>query len=275
MFNKKRKKLVFNTDPVIKTNIVTIVKKGKKQEIDLEQLEKCIELLSANQEKLIKKLSGKLKESYRQLRRYVELLHGNQEYYELLLELIKKNFHHRGVIIPWTIGSYMGGCMVKTSLTSDGCSPLCAGSIKYDDDEDFCDYPVITGRYDNNINSFIFLKDDGNTNKSRKAIVYVNYRSLYNFPGFNNRDKAWFGQNNIKKIFLHGTRDFKEYFNLYPNRNGEPISVDQIKDRVLHKLPTNAGINVTVVLGIAIFIVILLIFLYAYLKTRKKKIRQY
>ncbi len=273
MFGKRRKKLVFDTESSSKPNVVTITKKGIKSEIDLDQLKKCIEHLSQYPNKEIKTLSGKLKKSYLQLLRYVELLHGNNEYYVVLLDLIKKNSYNKGEIFPWTIGSYMRGCMINTSLKNGGCSPLCAGSIKYDDEEDFCDYPVVTARYEYNTSGFIFVIDRGQTSKSRIAMVYVNYKSLYRFPGFDNREKAWFGQNNIKKIFLYGTRDFKEYFNLYPEQDGEPMPIGNVKARVGHKHhpPTNIGVNTTMVVIILIVIIIFLIFFYAYFRAKNQR----
>jgi len=218
-------------------------------------------------------LTGELKEDYLQLLRYVELLYGN-EYYNILIDLIKNNFHFKGQIKPYTIAAYMTGCTINSNLENNSCSILCSSGIKYPNENgesDFCDHPVISAKFDSNKSIFTFLCTEGEDSKDRIAFVNTEYTSIRTFPGFNNYEKNWLKQKGFERVYLYGTINHKKYINLYDN-NSEPILIDDIKTRVgkVEYVPSDYNMNNYAVVGIILLLVVIMIFFF-YIYYRSKQ----
>ena len=260
-----------------KNKILTVFsRKGKKKTFDTDNAEKIINNLAKNPNHEIKTLTGDLKEDFSQLVRYVELLYGH-EYYDILLDLIRNNFHFKGQIKPFTIAAYMTGCKINTNLDNNSCSTLCSGNIKYPNEKgetDFCDHPVVSAKYNKIKSIFTFLCTEGDDSKDRIAFVNVEYTTLRSFPGFNDAEKNWLRQKGFERIYLYGSTNHKTYINLTPDSNGDPIPIDDIKPRIGKNkyIPADYNMNNYAIIGIAILIVIVLIFFfYIYYQSKQNK----
>lgn len=275
MFITKKKRKnggVFYTSKREKPKSIFITKKGNRNIIDLEKLEKVIIELSNHPNAKLKKLRGKLREVYNQAVVYVELFYGH-EHYSVLIELIEKYFKKYKHIMPGTIAAYMYGCSINTNLDNDSCSPLCAGSVKLDPDSPFCDIPVIIAEYSK---SAFYFNIQNDNDHGKVAFVYVSFNSLRTFPGFDDKEKDWFRRNGYKTIYLYGTvNNSGKYVNLYSNENDDgTINVENIKSRIGTVKPTNTTltINNSIFIVLAIVVVLFVVyFVYQYIMARRHK----
>ncbi len=256
------------------SKVLKLIRKGKEKKFDTDNAERIINHLANYPHKEIRSLSGKLKEDYNQLLRYVELLYGHK-YYNILLNLIKTNFQFKGKIKPFTIAAYMTGCTINTNLDNNSCSTLCSGNIKHSDkgEDDFCDHPVVSATFDQYKSVFVFLCTEGDDSKDRIAFVHVEYSNLRSFPGFNDNEKNWFRRKGFEKIYLYGTTNHKKYNNLYAENNGEPVPVDDIKARMgkIKYVPSDFSMNNATLIGIGLVVVIILLFFfYVYYRSKNE-----
>ena len=274
---RKTNRVTFNTETFSNSNkkkskndnIIILTKKGNTEKIDIDRLKETIVKLSRNKHKRIEYLSGDLKKNFDQLVTYVNLLHGTK-HYTLLLNTLNTYFGNMENVQPFTIGGYVGGCTIQTNLDDDSCSPLCSGSVKYDNS--ICDHPVITAKY--NGKSFTFTSDD--QTGSKIANIYVEYTSLRSFPGFDINDKNWLKQKGFHKVFIYGTKNYRKYNNLYPN-NGEPITIEEIKPRVgkVHSYPEKFNTSNILLIGFVLIIVLVLLYFWATSDSKKKRTYRY
>lgn len=266
------------TQHLEKDEILTVIDKGKKKKINLDTLENIIILLRRHPNTKINNLTGKLKKSYQQLVRYVDLLYGT-EHYPLLVDLIHKHFSKYKNPVPGTIAGYAYGCNTNVKNIDSKCSSLCAGSIKMSNDSDFCDYPVIHATYEND--KFRFDMADG-IGSSHVSFVHVQYSTLGAFPGFDEREKNHLRRHDYQKIYLYGFVGNGKYINLYHGRpdcnSDNTINIDNIKSRigtVEHKLNKNGfntfNLNTSLFFVLAIIIILLLaFFIYKYMRKKNE-----
>nr|QBK89500.1 MAG: uncharacterized protein LCPAC001_00100 [Pithovirus LCPAC001] len=279
MFTTKRKKIkrIFYNPDNRKRDILTVVSKGNRQEIDLIKLESTIIRLSKNYSYKIQKLVGNLKKDYDQIVRYVNLLYGGK-HYPVLIDLINKHFKkHKNNIRAGTIAGYMYGCSIHTNMDNDACSSICAGSVKMSNDDPFCDFPVVIAQYENS--NFKFYSQNGPNKQTKVALVHIEHSSLSLFPGFNDNEKEWFRRKGYNYIYLYGSTGNGKYNNLYQNNSNcesdGSMKVDEIKSRIgiiedsnLDQGTFNFGTSVIVVVVI-IIILLLTLFIYKYYSQKK------
>lgn len=225
------------------TGEVIYTKNGNNDTINIEDLRSKLQHLKDNSSLAIRKLNGKLKDDFDALARYVAWTYDSESYPVLYGE-IQRYFHPDDVYQPGTVGAYCGGCLVKRKggLLSRGCNVICAGSIPPPQDDPgwaFCYDLVIWAVYDGSNFSFTTLNEVEDNHG--QAIIYVNYPTLDEFPGFSEAEKRTLSSNGIQRIRL-----------VYYNPNGDPINKDltdgfveltEIKTRSPTPTPTPAPVN--------------------------------
>lgn len=280
MFTTKRKKnkQIFYSPNNTKNDILTVVNKGNRKEIDLAKLESLIVRLSRKPSHKITNLVGDLKRDHGQIVRYVNLLYGN-EHYPVLIDLINKHFKkHKKNVKPGTIAGYMYGCAVTTNMDNDACSSLCAGSVKMSNEDLFCDFPVVLAQYNNN--NFDFHSENSG-NKNQVVVVHIQYSTLSLFPGFNDNEKEWFRRNGYNYIYLYGSTGSGKYHNLYQNNTNcasdGSMKIEDVKSRIgviendnSDQGTFNLGTSIIVVVVI-IIILLLALFVYKYYARKTDK----
>lgn len=258
-----------------KDRVIKINKKGNNDVIEVDQLEEIIRYLARYHDRKIKNLTGKLRENYFDLLSYVQALHGSH-HYGILRNLIKKYYNPKAKSRPYTIGSYLFGCFSNGDQEDQSCSPLCSGSIKDDPyGEDFCQYPVVNAEWDSNRGFTFDLSDEEYIDAT--PVVYVPFREMSRFPGFNSEEKSWFTRKGFHKIYLRGTSDYMTYVSL--QSGNQPISLNRVKTRsnnVEINVPIEGGSRGILLLGaLAIFFIIIFIFLWTgYSSSRRSPRRE-
>lgn len=180
-------------------------------------------------------LPEKIKNKFNRLAVYVQTLYNTDDY-ETLYSWVKDNYGHLSSVYPGTVGSYMAGCMVRTSLsdTEAGCAISCAASIPPPmDDKTFnhCSNTVIMGNYDDNKYHFTIYRKAEEPEYHHDAYLYINSSDPQNYPGFNEVEKKQLIEYGVEKVKLYGfNSDGRNYINLTNNL----VPVSNLKSRNRH-----------------------------------------
>lgn len=200
------------------------------EKVDIEDLNKKLKHLKENADHKIRNLSGSLKSDFESLAQYVSWMY-NTEGYDAFYKEIVKHFGDRHDYQPGTIGAYCGGCLdVKSKGISRGCNVVCAGSIPppYEDPNfEFCEYLVIWAVHNGKSFDFTTL-NEVEVKSARYAIVFVENKTIEDFPGFTDAEKKILEQNGIEEVRLI-------YYNSDCNTEDKYVNLTQ-KFAVLNEL---------------------------------------
>lgn len=156
--------------------------------------------LSSNAHVRIRDLKGELKEDFDSLARQVNALYNTENYPQFYNEVM--NYFTEENYRPGTVGAYCGGCILKEkgNLMSRGCTVICAGSVPppYNEkDWDFCDELVIWAVYNGKEFEFTTLNE---VEDNSRAIIFIDYPTMEEFPGFSEEEKETLAENGIKEV---------------------------------------------------------------------------
>lgn len=208
--------------------------------IDVKQLNQTLSRLRKNSNKLyheVENSSGQLRDDFKQILMYIQLLY-NTDNYEVLFNMVYKHFNDLKNVKPGTIGAYFGGCfnyhnVDNTNLSNlqIGCIPVCAGSMPpsksyiNQNNWSFCDDTVIWLKYNTDAYTMTILHTIPNSNR---ALIFLNISNFSEFNGFTDSEKNQLSGVNIKQIKLIGVNDYK-----YVMLTSDWIPLENVKSRNL------------------------------------------
>ena len=192
------------------------------EKVDMDDLNKKLKHLKENADIKIRNLSGSLKSDFESLAQYVSWMY-NTEGYDAFYKEIVKHFGDRHDYQPGSVGAYCGGCLnVKSKGISRGCNVVCAGSIPppYEDSNfEFCEYLVIWAVHNGSSFDFTTLNEVEGKG-GRHAIVFVENKTIEEFPGFSDDEKKILEENGVEEVRL-------VYYNCNSNSDDKYINLTQ------------------------------------------------
>jgi len=227
----------------------------------------------------ITELPEEVKDKFNRLAIYVQTLYNTSDY-ETLYAWVKQEYGHLTTTYPGTVGSYMAGCMVQTSLTGieSGCAISCAASIpppRSDNSFNHCENTVIHGRYDNNIYHFTIFRKADHLENHRDAYLYINSTDPVKYPGFSDNEKRQLLECGVERVKIYGfnsdgrnyvelTNDLVDIANLKArNRHYDDKFNSSYHDHPLyggpHQRPNDSGSNIWWIIVIVVIIVIIFV----------------
>ena len=243
---------------------------GKKP--DIEKFDKLCWKFRRIPDVKVKSLKGCDRKDFNLVVSYIHLLASTTDYY-YFYDRVTKYFADLKDIVPGTVGSYFAGCLIKTSLDDQGCSPVCAGSIQKPKDEEgwsFCDKTVIFAEYKKHRGyNFTLLKEsdtsDNQENRGTESnndldLSYVFVEGSEDFTGFSEKEKKQLNRMGVSKVQVIGcdgtdTGTVTKYTEL------EQGTVFDLKQR--HKeeiVPDNSRLALAILLIVLILMIVFLFF---------------
>jgi hypothetical protein len=185
-------------------------------------------------------LNPKARSNFDRLVYYSQALYDTDDY-ETFFSWVQEEYGHLKAVYPGTVGAYMAGCMVSTSMEDEyaGCAISCAASIprpRNDKRSHHCKNTVIKAEYDGDRYHFTIFKEADNPEHHKKAYLYINSSDKENYPGFSVAEKRLLseiklGSVNLEQVRLYGyNSDGREYVAL----SSELLTIDKLKSRSRH-----------------------------------------
>lgn len=182
----------------------------------------------------IENLNPVAREKFDRLVQFVQALYDTDDY-ETLYSWVKEEYGKLKHVYPGTVGAYMAGCMVSTSLSDNlpGCAICCAASIprpRSDSQFHHCRNTIIGGEYDGEQYTFMKFKTADSDENHKVAYLYINSTDTANYPGFSLSEKKQLTEFGLERVKVYGyNSNGREYVELTPL-----ITIAELKDRSRH-----------------------------------------
>lgn len=189
-------------------NMATKPQSPTNMQHEIEEFDKKINQLLPFSSRPIASLPENEKEIFEEVRNTVRKYYHTDHYAQIYSTALK-HFPETSpppTFLPKTVGSYFTGCLIQTNIdASPGCSLLCAGSMPLPSSNSsswsFCsqnviwcllniDVPPSNANEVKNISGdfeFLFLT---RISGSPNAVLFLNYPSYDEFPGFTETEKS-------------------------------------------------------------------------------------
>lgn len=183
---------------------------------DFENISNDLTTLRSHASDQIKSLTGELKKKMDKMINLNDTLYNDEEGYNTLYNLVQQKFGDITEIEPGTVAAYFVGCFLAVRSANlpnipNSCLPSCKDSIipksEILNSKWFpCDQTSILATFINGKFNFITYNE---VPGSPKALLFINYPSLQQFPGFTTAEKKQLTTMGIQEVKIIGTNGGK------------------------------------------------------------------
>lgn len=218
-----------NKDNSQRSELSFFTLKGKDSSSDMviskDELLGIISRLRGYEDTPVRKLTGSIKEDFKNLVKYINYTHQTNTY-GMLKSLIDDQFGDLDSVEPGTVGAYFYGSNMHVNIDPKECGAVTANSIPLTSDHwNTCKNNIILAEEKNHGYDFALLSTGDD--KSH-AYLYVKHDTYDDFNGFSSDERRALRKYGVEYVYLYG---YGSKAGEYKDLVGSAISVNDIKSR--------------------------------------------